>query len=331
MPAPIDRESESQKSTRSLSAGAGGTRGATLNSREVVQLLNICLSHKDTYGRDNGSGWIQKWWNTIAAELKHSRKKPYSQKACRDNVGKQVALREAEKRNLRTGEEASYGEWGIAVDAWIEVIEQYRQEQQAAKDRSAEDKAQRDQLRMVRDNMKRRLGQKEGPEESSSSDCGSCDEERVGGSTRDPANASTTTGGDALDVESQLDSQVVEESDRHRNPRRKSQITTERSSSSQSKSRPAKKARPGDKLERAMIENSKEVAESYKQLVTAIVTQSDGDADRTKEAAKELEVIGQRQQSQEQKLDQQAQKLDQQGQKLDQLISLIQGLEKSKQ
>jgi hypothetical protein len=100
--------------------------------------------------------------------LEHNRRKPYSQKACRDNVGKQIAVRQAKIRNLRAGKEPSSGEWALAIDAWIEVVEEYSQRQQTAKDRATENQAQVDRLRTIRNNMKRRMGEKEGPEENNS-------------------------------------------------------------------------------------------------------------------------------------------------------------------
>lgn len=49
-------------------------------------------------------------------------------------------------------------DWVLAIDAWIEVVEQHNQRQRAAKDRSVENQAQLDRLRVIRDNMKRRMG-----------------------------------------------------------------------------------------------------------------------------------------------------------------------------
>jgi hypothetical protein len=36
----------------------GGIRGVTLDDREIVKLLNICLSYKETYGIDDGNGQL---------------------------------------------------------------------------------------------------------------------------------------------------------------------------------------------------------------------------------------------------------------------------------
>jgi hypothetical protein len=326
----------------------------------VVKLINICLSHKETYGIDEGGGWIQKWWNIVAADLEQYRKKPYSQKACRDNINKQIARRRSEIQGLSTGEELTSGEWALAIDAWIDVVDQYDQKQKAAKERSAQNEAQTKRLRAIRGNMKRRLGEKDNLEENDSDDCDAFGEERINTQLQvenDP---------DPAADESQVDDSPAFENDahdrdesvpRHRdesvsrpNSRISTVSTVGTDSTSRSRPRRAKKPRRGDTLEQAMIKNCKDMADSYKQLVSAVVRQSERGlqaSTTSAETLEELKEIRQRQQAQEQKLDQQADKMDeqadkldeqaekldwqsdklnQQGERLDQLLSLVQGL-----
>ena len=92
----------------------------------------------------------------------------------------------------------------------------------------------------------------------------------------------------------------------------------------------------------AMMQSCKEMAQCYKQLVSAVVKQSERDSSRTLETSEISRLIMQRQQAQEEKLaeesvklerlDEQGQnskKLDQQAQRMDQVLSLPQGLYES--
>jgi hypothetical protein len=295
-----------------------------------VILLNICLSNKETYGGDGGNGWVQKWWTTVAAQLEHHRKRPYSTKACREKVDKQIASRQAEIMNLATGEELDItSDWALAIDAWIEVVDQYKQRQRAAKDRSAATQAEFDRLRTIRDNMKRRMGEKDGPDDSNSTASDS-------GSDEDTPNTTTDNNNDA----NQADTPQTEGS----TPRSSSQPMARPGGRRANSSNPRreKRARPGDTIEQAMMESCKEMAQCYKQLVSAVVKQSERASGRTLEAS-ESRLIMQRQQAQEQKLAEQSvklekldeqgerteKKLDQQAQRLDQVLNLLQSLHES--
>ena len=292
-------------------------------------LLNTCPNNKETYDGDGGNGWIQKWWNTVAAQLEHHRRKPYSTKACREKVDKQIAARQTEIMNLRTGEELdTTSDWALAIDAWIEVVEQHNQRQRAAKDRSVENQAQIDRLHQIRDNMKRRMGEKDGPNDNNAS----TDSDSDNGDEDPPNTAVDNNDGNQVGTRAQVQTES--------SPPRSSSQPVNRSGGRRADSsnpRRAKRARAGDSIEHAMMESCNEMAQCYKQLVSAVIKQSERDSSRTLEASEESR---QRQQAQEEKLaeqsikleklDEQGQrtekKLDQQAQRMDQVLGLLQGL-----
>jgi len=142
--------------------------------------------------------------------------------------------------------------------------------------------------------MKRRVGEKDGPEDSSATiDSGSSDER----STGQPPNTAANNNSDdqAIITDDQASSPTPPQAEglTSRSGSRPVARTGGRRPNS-SNPRRAKKARRGDNIEQAMVESCREMAECYKQLVSAVVQQSERDFGRTLETSEELRLITQR-------------------------------------
>jgi hypothetical protein len=181
--------------------------------------------------------------------------------------------------------------------------------------------------------MKRRMGEKDGQDDSRS-DSGSSDEDP---SIEYPPNTAVDNDENQAGSRAQIQAESS-------TPRSSSQSVTRTGGCRANSSNPrrAKRARPGDNIEQAMMESCKEMAQCYKQLVSTVVKQSERDSSRTLETSEELRLQAQEQNEQSVKLDQQSlnrkldeqgersdEKLDRQGQRLDQVLSLLQGLYES--
>ena len=178
--------------------------------------------------------------------------------------------------------------------------------------------------------MKRRMGEKDSPDDNAStaSDSDNSDE--------DPPNTAVDNNdGNQAGTRAQIQTES--------SPPRSSSRPVNRSGGRRtdlSNPRRAKRARAGDSIEQAMMESCKEMAQCYKQLVSAVVKQSERDSSRTLETSEESRLIMQAQEEKlaeqsvkVEKLDEQGRrmdkKLDQQAQRMDLVLGLLQGLYQS--
>ena len=236
-----------------------------------------------------------RWWNTIAAQFETQTGKPYSWKSCREKVKKEVELRRAEiiAANDSGKELPVDGDWRIFLDKWITITERYEAEKKAAVELATQQKADSDHVLSQRDNMRNRLGEKRSRERESENES-----EQYESNSESEKNESETTqrGRKRVKSASQDTSQTVRQSRK-------------------------KKPRPGDDLERQILQQGSAMVEVYKELAISIKEGSGV-------GEKELETIREQQKKQSEELHAATAAIQATDSKVDRILSLIQDLRK---
>ena len=130
-------------------------RGRRLTEDDEVLLARVCCRHGESYGK--GSNWITSFWIAISASFQAERNGvSYSQKSCRTKMEEIVAQRRVEIAREESGAERNKGDWAMAVDEWIAIIDvhnllQQSQETAAEIERKWEDLSEiQTQMKMMR-------------------------------------------------------------------------------------------------------------------------------------------------------------------------------------